>query len=331
VLAGWLMLPPSKPRLRRDALSFPHAPRPHEIERGERRRTLALPALAAGGGAAEAEDEVSLTGRHDPLHVALPPAGLAIVVEAGMLFDSPAGRMLLGCLSPGESEALRDMEGRTGLAPLQQIERVAVSKGGEGTSLLLSSGDFSKLDLAAFAEGAAVERVGREAQLVELMDRTVAVWAGRMLLVGEASGVREALARLEGSAPIAPSTLEGEVYGEVYGALSGDALSRLLPAELGQRARAAERVLLHVDATGDLLLVAEVYGSDPDAIAELGRALAGALSIGRVKALHDDDRLLAELLEESRVIPDHGSFQLEVALPLASIEAALGDCARRVP
>jgi hypothetical protein len=94
---------------------------------------------------------------------------------------------------------------------------------------------------------------------------------------------------------------------------------------------AAERVLLHVDAAGDLLLVAEVHGDRQEAIAELGRALAGALSVARLQALHDDDRLLADLLDESRVIPGDGSFQLEVALPLATIEEALGDCARQVP
>jgi len=327
-LAAWLMLPPRAPRVARAALEFPRGPRPHEIERDERRRTLAVPAVArAGAGGASAEE--TSTVLVDPLHVALPPADLAVVLEAGTVLASPAGRMLLGCLSPPQADALRELETHTGFAPLQQLERVAFAESSTGQTTLLMSGDFASLDLKRLADGASLERIGAKASIATRDAQAVAVWDGRMLIVGEPGGVREALRRLDGEATPAPSPLSGEVYGEMYGALSGAALSRLLPATLGERVRgAAERVLVHVDATDDVLLVAEVHGARGDALAELGQALAGALAMGRLQAVRDDDRLLADLLDESRVIPGDGSFQLEVALPLATLEDALGACAR---
>lgn len=329
-LAAWLMLPSRAPRVRRAPIEFPHAARPHEIERGEQRRTLSLPAtpvVPASPPASPAAEQAR--GLYDPLHVALPPARSAIVIEAGALLDSPAGRMLLNCLSPPQAQALRELEERTGLAPLEQIERIALAAGSPGTSIAVMSGDFSALDFAQLADGQAIERVGRRAQLAERQGDGFALWDNRMLLVGQPAAVRAAVRRLDGEDSVAPSSLEGEMYGDAYGSVSGATLSGMLPGELGERLRAAaDRVLLHVDASDDLLLVAEVHGAEREALAELSRALAGAMAVARLKAVHDDDRLLADLLDESRVIPGDGSFQLEVALPLASIERALGDCAR---
>ena len=324
------MLPARAPRAPRDPLAFPRAPRPEEIERGERRRTLALPAPAAEASSPQLAEELApVAALHDPLHVALPSADFAVVVEAGTLLASPAGRLLLGCLSPPQAETLRGMEARTGFPPLEQLDRIALADSSSGRPMLVVSGDFSALDLARLADEALVERVGAKAQVVVRDAQAVAVWDRRLLLVGEPDGVREGLRRLDGEVAALPSSLAEEMYGEVYGALNGEALRRFLPAELGTRVRdAAERVLVHVDATDDLLLVAEVHGTRAEALVELRQALAGALAMGRLQAVRDEDRLLADLLDESRVIPGDGSFQLEVALPLATIEAALGDCAR---
>jgi hypothetical protein len=330
-LAAWLMLPQQKPRPPRPSLEFPRWPRPHEIERDERRRTLAVPARARGGSAGEGDEgaQEPATVLVDPLHVALPPADLAVVVEAGAVLASPAGRMLLGCLSPPQAEALRELEARTGFAPLEQLERVAFTESSTGATTLVMSGDFAGLDLAQLADGASLERAGAKALVATRGQQAVAVWDRRMLIVGEPGGVSDALRRLDGEATAASALPREEMYGEMYGALSGASLSRLLPAMLGERLRgAAERVLVHVDASDDVLLVAEVHGAQRDALLELRQALAGALAMGRLRAVRDDDRLLADMLDESRVIPGDDSFQLEVALPLATLEEALGACAR---
>jgi hypothetical protein len=335
-LAAWLMIEPETPRAPRAALSFPRVPRQHEIERQERRRTLALPAPTrseSGGEAREATPSAPPAPPADPVHVALPASEAALVVEAGVLKGSPLGRMLLACLSPGQTANLRELEQRTGLRPLEQLDRIAVSGGTpESGPVLVLSGRLDGVDLRAFDADATVDAVGDKTTIAATAARAVAVWDGQILLLGEPSGVRAAVARLEGEVPVPPSDLASEAYGEIYGSVPAEALSRMLPSELGERLRvAAERVVLHVDATDDLLLVADVYGRRDEELADLGTAVAGALSIGRLQAASEGNAVLSDLLDESRVIPGSGSFQLEMALPLETLARQLGACAQMGP
>jgi hypothetical protein len=333
-LAAFLMREPEAPRLRRQELEFPRYPRSHEIERREARKTLALPAPNSidsrptdepPAGPSEADAPRPLA---DPVQVALSsPDDMAIVLEAGALKDSPIGRMLLACQSPQTLAELERFEQRSGFRPLEQLERIGMTSH-DGKPVIVLSGDFSGFDLAFNAPDDKVTTVGN-ARLIDSEAASVAVWNGQMLVIGDPSGVHAALDRLEGASPAAAPPLADEAYGEMYGSLSGQALSRLLPEKLrDQLWSAADRVHLHVDATDDLLLVADVRGGDDEKLSELARALAGALSLGRLQAVRDDDPLLADLLDESRVIPSQGSFQLEVALPLSSVERQLGECAK---
>jgi len=341
VLAGWLMLEPAAPRLRRAALEFPRYARPHEVERQQRRSTFVLPhpreraSRASDAGAppddsaepAVAVDEPVL----DPVHVALAGGEIAFVVETGVLKDSPLGRMLLACLSPENEADLQELEQRTGLRPLEQLERIAVSSDAQGGEpVLILSGDLGGFDPGVLGDDATLEDYGKKTKLAVTSRRALGLWDGRLLVMGTPSGVRGTLARLEGEAPVPPSDLSSEAYGEVYGSISGRALSRLLPSQLAARAsEAAQRVVLHVDATDDLLLVADVYGQDEDKLADLGVALGGALALGRLQAVEEKEALLSDLLDESRVTPGAGSFQFEMALPLETIERQLGECARQ--
>jgi hypothetical protein len=341
VLAGWLMLEPTAPRLKRAAVQFPRYARPHEIERQQRRNTFALPHLPgkregdAGhladdpAGPPVTADEAAL----DPVHVALAGGEIAFVVETGVLKDSPLGRMLLACLSPKNEADLRELEQKTGLRPLEQLDRIAVSSGGgDREPVLILSGDLSSFDPSVLGDDARLEDYGQKTKLALGPRRALALWDGRLLVMGSPSGVRAAVARLEGEVPVPPSSLASEAYGEVYGSISGAALSRLLPSQLAGRAsEAAQRVVLHVDATDDLLLVADVYGQDQAALSDLGVSLEGALALGRLQAVEEKQPMLSDLLDESRVTPGAGSFQLEMALPLETIERQLGECARQPP
>ncbi|HTV22952.1 MAG TPA: hypothetical protein VMG12_29880 [Polyangiaceae bacterium] len=327
-LAAFLMREPEAPRLRRKALEFPRYPRSHEIERRETRKTLALPAPSpSDSDATEPADTPAPLA--DPVLVALAsPDDMAFVLEASALKDSPIGRMLLACQSPEVLEEIERFEQRSGFRPFEQLERIGVTSH-DGKPVMVLSGDFSQFDPGFALQERAVTTVGN-ARLLDSEEASVAVWKDQVLLVGDPGGVHAALDRLEGSSPAATSSLPSdEAYGEMYGSLSGPSLSRLLPEQLrDQLWGAADRVLLHVDATDDLLLVASVTGQDESKLSDLARAVAGALSLGRLGAVRDDDRLLADLLDESRVIPSQGSFQLEVALPLASVERQLGECAK---
>jgi hypothetical protein len=57
--------------------------------------------------------------------------------------------------------------------------------------------------------------------------------------------------------------------------------------------------------------------------------VGGALALGRLQAVRSDNPMLADLLDESRVIPGDSSFQVEMALPLVTLADQLGECARR--
>jgi hypothetical protein len=329
-LAALLMRQPEAPRLRLETPEFPRYARSHEIERRETRKTLALPAphpLDAGTNESEATDDAP-PNLADPVLVALSsPDGSAIVLEAAALKDSPIGRMLLACQSPATVAELERVEERTGFRPLEQLDRIGMTTG-NGEPVMVLSGDFSSFDLSLTAPDKPVVTLGN-ARVLDDEHMSVAVWKGQLVLMGEPSGVHSALARLEGELPAPAPFPSDEAYGEMYGSLSGQTLSRLVPKALRERALgAADRVLLHVDATDDLLLVADVRGQDEELLADLGQSIAGALSLGRLQAVREDDPLLADLLDASRVIPSEGSFQLEVALPLATVERQLGECAR---
>jgi hypothetical protein len=329
-LAAFLMIEPDAPRLQRKVLEFPRHARSHEIERREARKTLALPARVPEGGTKEEPQAEEDTPRElaDPVLLALSsPDEMAIVLEAGALKDSPIGRMLLACQSPSAMAELEHFEQRTGFRPLEQLERIGITSGG-GKPVVVLSGDFSSFDPSLGATDTPVTTIGN-ARVLEREEMSVAIWKGQLALFGDSNAVHEALARLEGEGPAPAPFPADEAYGEMYGSLSAASLSRLLPEELRERvAGAADRVLLHVDARDDLLLVADVRGPNDKALADLAQTAAGALSLGRLQAVREDDRLLVDLLDESRVIPSQGSFQLEVALPLATVERQLGECAR---
>ncbi len=333
-VAAFLMMDPKQARTERASLEFPRYARPHELDRQRLRSTFvapqparveAAPALDAGP---PPDDSAGL----DPVHVALGAGELQMVFEASALFDSPLGRMLLACLSPEQSADLEQWEKKSGFKPLEQLERVAFASGGpDADPVLVLSGAVGDITPSIFDIDGDFEPYGQKSVWITEGKRALAVWNRKIALLGDADGVRAALARLEGEQPALASPFTDEAYGEVYGTLSTRLAGELVPNELRQRLTdAAERVMLHVDATDDLLLVADVYGQEAEKLRDLATTVGGALSLGRLHALREEDNLLAGLLDESRVIPGSGSFQLEMALPLSTIEEHLGECARTV-
>ena len=118
---------------------------------------------------------------------------------------------------------------------------------------------------------------------------------------------------MEGRGPDEPSVIpEGSTYGEMYGVLSVEHLARLLPkeqADLAQRLKdVAQNVELHVDASSDVALVAQVRGEDQDKVADLGKSLGAALSVARMRAQAEGEKEMAQLLDFARVQPDGSSF-----------------------
>jgi hypothetical protein len=261
----------------------------------------------------------------DPLQVALAGAPLGLVVETAALKDSRLGRMLLACLTPQLAQELAELEQKTGVKPLEQLDRIAIA-GDLNDPVVILGGQVGGFDPSAIAEGLSFEPLWAETN-----GQAAALWQDQLLLLGKPNAVQAVLDRLQGKTNGAAQDLVGEAYGELYGTLTGRGASELLPSELRERfATATERVTLHVDARDDLLLVAEVYGAEPPLLSDLASSIGGALALGRLQAVRGDNPVLADLLDQSQVIPGDGSFQVEMALPLDTIAAQLGECASKV-
>jgi len=305
---------------------LPRAMRPAESARMAVRQVLTRPPQAQ---------------RHrDPVLSAVsgPGTKFAIVFEANALRHSPVGQLLLDCLasldSPdgGPSLELGKLRAQ-GLDPLQDLDRIAF---GEGD--LVASGDFSRVNWDTLLSSTSVEPYGNEGQLRRLQTgvsrgevATLAVWGNQLLVMAPSrADAMAVLDRIEGRSPTGPLLSDNQAYGDMYGVVSGTALSSLfgpptspLSAQVQSVARSVE---LHLDATRDVGLVATVTGDDPGQLTDLGRALGGALALQRSQALLTGDTVTAELLEYAQVSPRGNKVEVEVAVPLEVLRKLLASC-----
>jgi hypothetical protein len=129
--------------------------------------------------------------------------------------------------------------------------------------------------------------------------------------------------------PPEPLVPEHLAYGEAYGVFQVDAIRELLRGgdDVAQLfAETASRVELHADAMRDVALTVRVTGEEAAAMDDLAKALAGALAAARVAANGRGERELFELLESAKVRPGAGELQLEVAVPVATLERWFAPC-----
>jgi hypothetical protein len=317
---------------RRQPPELPRRLRPAEVHRMEQRQTLpATPAVAQRP-----------PRQRDPVLSALaaPEAGTALVFEANALRNSPVGQLLLDCLEaqgsrdggPGPLEELRAL----GIDPLQDVDRVAM--GDEG---VVVSGNFARVNWdQILGDAGAATRYGSAGQLRSLPGPSdagsgpvLATWGNQMVIIApDEAAARASLDRVEGRAEPGQVLRDDQAYGDVYGVVGGGRLSGLfggsetgLGAQLRDTARSVE---LHLDATRDVGLVAQVKGDDPSRLQDLGKALGGALVGARAQAIASGDAEAAELFDYARVVPGTENFQLEVAVPLEYLQAKLAFCGR---
>jgi len=298
---------------------FPNRPSRSAIERSERRR-VQLPGR-------NGEDAAAARPR-DPLLVALVPrASNSFVVEIGAIRDAPLGTLLLECAVSGEArKSFEDVKRSAGIDLLHDVDRVAVSN-----DTIFATGDFRGARWSELNHENP-SRYGDQGTLFGAADggdasRALGTWGSNLLIGGSVAEIRRAMDRLESRATPEPMPIDpSATYGEVYGTFSGEVLANMLPDPVKEQTRSyAKRVELHVDATGDddVLLVGDVSGPDATHVADLGKSLGGALSLGRLAAEHEGNDELRELLDVSRVTPEKGTFRVETAVPLALLRRQL--------
>ncbi len=317
-------------------VEFPRRLREPEANRMAARRTHQLPALATTPAHA------APSGPRDPLLAALPrgKGRTALVFEANALRHSPVGELLLDCMLRDGGSGLAELKERTGVDPLQDLDRLVVTDDG-----VLLSGNFGKARLAELFQGEGSQQYGEGARLyaptfppsadgAPPRERpSVASWNDQLLVFSRnPDGARDVVDRVEGrtGSDEPPLIDEESTYGEMYGVVSVEQLSRMLgdaqPELLARLGAVAQSVELHVDARSDVALVAEVKGDDAGKVADLGKSLGAALSVARLQAQAEGQKELVELLDFARVRPDDGTFQLEVALPLPYLQQKLASC-----
>lgn len=161
-------------------------------------------------------------------------------------------------------------------------------------------------------------------------------WDNHLLLqASDETDARAMVARLadQNAAVENPVLSESQTYGEIYSVLGpqvfADLFGNEIPNVKERIAAFADRVELHIDATSDVGIVADVQGKkgarDGD---DLGRTIGGLLSLGRMKARIDQEKDLAEILDLARVKLSDNGLRTEMAMPLTVIEKLFGQCAR---
>lgn len=326
-LAAFLMSRGDKPKRadRTAEVDFPRRQRSQERIRNERRRTL--PPVRPQNDAPTPDQFL----KRDPLIVALPGGKnkSTVVFEVGELKDSPVGKAWLDCLMERDGQrGLDKFESEFGLNPLEDIERVAVSSAPlmvlsvRGDKLQFDRPEYSK---RTFGSGVIYEKPPRS--------DAFAIWGDSLVLTGpNAKVIEEAITRLESGEPSEPAIPEWSMYGDIYGSLSPEELANMMPDEQDELAeklqKAVERVDLHVDASEDVAIVADVEGPQQADIEDLGKSFGAALSLARMQAQDQDDGKLAELLDYAAVHPHGKRFSLDVALPFDVLKE-MGPCRKR--
>ncbi|WP_437751844.1 hypothetical protein [Sorangium sp. So ce1389] len=330
-LAAWLMsrgdskaTSPKKARV-----EFPRHPQLPEVERNARRLTLPPPPQT------DPSVERQRQSRRDPLLTALPTgrATSAVVVEASAIKESPAGKLWLDCmLAKGEMDSFDELKDEFGIDVLEDIDRVAVASG----PLVVVSGQFPSARLDSLRRNRRAHGArGTLFEEEEGRSPVVGLWGDGLLFIGQdAQAVEAAIDRLEDKvAPAPPVIPEWASYGDAYGVLSAEDIADVLEGsepEIAERLRGAVgQVELHVDASEDVAIVADVTGPVAADVDDLGKTLGTAISLGRLKAQADGEEQLAELLDLARVSPREGRFSMDLALPLPMIEKAMGRCRER--
>lgn len=322
-------------------MDFPRRMRPAERERAERRRTWVMPAAPDAGVAAAKES----ARPRDPVIAALPRGKnkTAVVIEANALRYSPIGELLMDCLLRDGGKNLEQFKQISGVDPLQDIDRMVITDDG-----LILSGNFANAKYKDFLGERTAFDYGDGARIYEpgmttfkrpdggvarsRSDAAMGTWGDQMLVVGKSpDSIKEVIDRVEGRGPDEPPVIsENSTYGEMYGVLAVDQLVRMLPpgqAELGQRLReVADNVEVHLDARSDVAMVAELKGSDPQKVTDLGKSLGAALSVARMRAQAEGEKDLAQLLDFARVKPDGDEFTMEMAVPLQVLQERLSWC-----
>ena len=201
--------------------------------------------------------------------------------------------------------------------------------------VVVVGGDFGDANWDAFGEDKRV--YGDKGVIIETVKggpEYVGIWNDELMIVGSSQKeIEAALDRIEDRAPShTPRIADFEQYGDVYGVVSAEDLAMMLPEserELAEKLKGAvENVELHVDASEDVAITAEVSGPVEADVSDLSKSLGAAFALARLQAQSKREKDLAELLDYASISPREGRFSIDLALPLDVLIQKMGPCRR---
>jgi hypothetical protein len=324
IAAGWLMSADDKmgedPAF--DEYNFPTHLRTEEWERVEERQRELPPPPPSDG----ADDEREATT--DPVLRALPTGTRsAVVVEANALRHSTLGELFVDCLRDGDDDPFAELQEKTGLDLLEDLDRLAVAD-----DTLVVSGHFGNARWNELFSGGEPEEYGDQGRVwCGGVGDCIGAWKDELLVVGpNTDSITRAIDRIEGRADLEPPIENQQTYGEIYGTVDPEILADLVPDNggLADKVRQAVRhVRLHADAMDDVALVADLSGDDDAGLTDLGKSLGSALAVARMAARAQGEEELADLLGHARVSTD-GGVSIELALPRQLLQKHLEEACR---
>jgi hypothetical protein len=263
-LAAFLMArgDPQSPAATEPRVQFPRGLDSAAAQRRLQRRVLPPPAEPTQG-------ERPPPRPRDPMLAALPaaPGKTTLVLEANALFESPLGSLLLDCLRREESrDLLEELKESAGIDLRKDLDRIAVSGG-----VVLASGHFATSSGCA---GPSSSLAPARVPWAKGRWPSSSLGATGGLRPSPSGGTSSSSSPTRPSSSRRPSTAsrgeghgsrrpldENATYGELYGVLGSDLIDEILAngqPELAARLRdVADHIDLHVNAMGDVAMVAE--------------------------------------------------------------------------
>lgn len=313
-------------------VSLPRYMTSTERKRNDERRTMAAVPMP------EVDGEPAVKQVRDPVLAGFPAVVKkhAVVIEANAIRNSDLGDLMIECMVADEDSFIENMKD-AGFNPIDGLDRVALAD-----DALMISGDFAKTDFKELTGARDSRQFGPNAEMFTRYRadggflNEFAVWKNQVMVLGaDREEIAAIIDRMDGKGdPDEKRALtEADAYGEVYGIVKPEQLSRGLEKENPQLAQllseAATQVKLHADVSHDVGVVAEVQGDNPSKTQDLRKALGTALTLAKLQAEAKGEKGQAEVLGFARVEKAQGggsTFSLEAGLPYEFLERQLKEC-----
>ena len=266
--------------------------------------------------------------KQDPIVSAMTAKGdTAIYAEINAIRHSELVEKILTCRDAELSKEIERFKEDTGIDPLQDVDRLAISDG-----LFAVSGNFQ--DLTNLREKMGDERIeteyGENATILKTPGQPFmfAQVNDELLISAESEDeLKAAIDRAEGRTTTDIKTPKGFGHSELYGNFGAAFLKDIARGDplLQNLADTIKNGDVRMNVGDAVSASLDLQVDDKESGENLAKALGGALAMARREAQNKGEEELAALLEQAKVDPrGDGNFNLDIAVPGDFILKTLG-------